>query len=49
MSQSSSSAPGLVAVVQNPDAKTLAVLYREGIDYVLMPRFLIDQMNAIQR
>ena len=38
---------GLMAIIRNPDARTLAVLYREGITYSLIPGFLVDQMLQI--
>lgn len=45
----SNACPGLVAVIREPNPHTLAVLYKEGIDYVLMPKFLIEQMLAVNR
>lgn len=42
-------APGLVAVIRNPDARTLALLYRKDVEYVLLPRFLIDQLVNVNR
>lgn len=40
-------APGLMAVIRNPSARTLAVLYDKDITYSLVPSFLIDQMLRI--